>query len=168
MLTLSKIDPFDPKNGAEQSDENRNALRFRLISYLVGGDPTVAEWICATLGIVWGAWLLSPTSVFATAPHLYRFVAQMPEWVWGGAFLTLGAVQWRAWYGLWQRTRFFCGLIGGTLWERYGYLIWEGDHRLPALAFLGVLAGAQLLSAIWLYGKAFPSTTDRRQGYDKG
>ena len=158
---------MDNRSRGQQASDQRSELRCRFAGYLAGGDPTAAEWIVATLGIVWGSWLILPTEAFATAPHLYRFVSQVPEWVWGAAFLSLGALQWRAWYCLWQKTRFYCGLAGATLWCRFGWLTWQGDHRSMALAFLGVLASAQLLSAIWLLGKAFPTAADRRQGYDK-
>lgn len=164
---LDKQTGLDKRTRRQQSGNQRSELRCRLAGYLVGGDPTLAEWILATLGIVWGGWLLLPMDSFAAAPHLYRYVSQLPDWAWGGAFCSLGILQLRAWYGLWQKARFYCGLIGATLWLRFGWLTWMGDHRSVSLAFLGVLACAQLLSSIWLWGKAYPSTADRRQGYDK-
>ena len=138
--------------------------RDRFLKTLYSGPPDGIEWLLGTLKIVFGAWFLLPFSLFATAPHLYRYAASWPEWVWGSLFCFTGVMQWRVWYFDQKKLRFLCGMLAACLWDFYGTQVWRGDSRTPSLAFLGVIAAGQMLAAIWLYGAAFPAAGEKNDG----
>ena len=150
------------------SQERARERRCRFLSHLFAGEPTALEWLLGTLKIGWGLWLLLPFHAFAASPHLYRYaVAALPEWGWGSVMLALGTAQWACWYFQWQRGRFFASAAAVLFWLRLGGLMWEADHRSASLVIQTVLALGQVLAAMWLFGKAFPSEADKAQGYDQ-
>lgn len=99
--------------------------------------------------IVWGLWLLT-THTFAVNPHLYRYVAQVPEPVYGATWLALGVLQLRALSYNILRWRLRISIVGAWLWITYGGLIWWADHRSAALALYTVMACFKLMTVYWL------------------
>jgi hypothetical protein len=114
------------------------------------GDPRPLEWYFASFKIVWGLWLLMPMHTFSVSPHLYRYVALMPEWVYGLVWVVLGLLQFRAYLIQDQMARWRLALVGAFVWITYGTLLWWGDHRSPALVLFGVMALFKLITAYWL------------------
>jgi len=114
------------------------------------GDPRPLEWFFASFKISWGGWMLLPLHTFEVSPNLNRYVAILPEWVYGAIWVILGGLQFRAYFQQNNTARWRLSLIGAFVWICYGTLLWWGDHRSPALAVFGVMAVFKLLTAYWL------------------
>ncbi len=124
---------------------------FRMLLYAGPSDPL--EWLYAALWCGMGLWLLLPTHMFSVAPHVYRFVALVPQWVWGLAFLSLGLLQGRAWHLCLWRARHVLAMVGTMTFWIWGLLLFVGDMRAWTLLFYGILGVFQGLAAVWLYAR---------------
>jgi hypothetical protein len=141
LINTGRIEPVNVEARLRQ-------IRFEQM--LWRGTPDPLEWLFSALKTCWGFWLLLPMHMFDTAPHLYRFVALVPESIWGAAWMLTGIAQGLSWYFDYKPGRYAFSLIGTGLWLLYGFLMWLADHRTGTLVFVGVLAAFQALAAMWL------------------
>jgi hypothetical protein len=124
----------------------------RLKMYLFAHDPTGIEWLEGSVKIGMGAWYVSSPGVFDVSPHLYDYARQvLSEPHWGLVMLALGVTKLVVWYYSLRTARFVSAITGAFFWGFYGFLLWYGDHRSPALVVWSILAVFEVLAGVWLH-----------------